>query len=60
MHNIKANYLLAMRARFEFTASPQGRTTLHTLCQDPEIARTRAHIRGYVERARAREGWIEH
>ena len=42
----------------EFATSPQGRITLHTLCQDPEISRTRAHIRGYAERAL--EGWVEH
>jgi aryl-alcohol dehydrogenase-like predicted oxidoreductase len=42
----------------EFAKGPQGRSTLHTLCQDPEIASTRAHIRGYAERAL--EGWLEH
>ncbi len=42
----------------EFATSLRGRATLHTLCQDPEIARTRSHIRGYAQRAL--EGWIEH
>jgi aryl-alcohol dehydrogenase-like predicted oxidoreductase len=42
----------------EFATSPQGRITLQTLGQDPELARTRAHIRGYAERAL--EGWLDH
>lgn len=42
----------------DVATSHRGRITLRTLCQDPDIARTRAHIRGYA--ARALDGWIEH
>jgi aryl-alcohol dehydrogenase-like predicted oxidoreductase len=35
----------------DYATSPQGRNTLRALCQTPEIASTRAHIRGYATRA---------
>jgi len=40
-----------LRRCLEIAQSPQGREKLRELCENEEIARTRAYIRGYAKRA---------
>jgi aryl-alcohol dehydrogenase-like predicted oxidoreductase len=47
-----------LRACLDRALSPEGKETLRALVTHGEIARTRAYIRGYAQRAL--EGWQEH